>query len=162
MPPKLATMCISFSRTASDYVGHGSPYRESIQSLGYCTEMAKWNQQNAKSFSSVINCGIAETSVPRIRNDALFSPATNGQSVGHQTIRHEDFQSSAGRRSRAPLMGRRLYLMRIRTTRRAIEPFSRAIRFERPKHSVCSRPTTNGVRSAYRATEISRAQAKDE
>jgi hypothetical protein len=55
--PKLATMCISFSRTASDYVGHVSPYRESIQSLGYCTEMAKWNQQNAKSFSSVINYG---------------------------------------------------------------------------------------------------------
>ena len=40
-------------------------------------------------------------------------------------------------RSRALLLGRQLYLMRIRTTRRAIEPFSRAIRFERPKHSVC-------------------------
>jgi hypothetical protein len=56
-------------------------------------------------------------------------------------------------------MGRRPYLMRIRTTRRAIEPFSRAIRFERPKHSVCSRPTTDGrterPRSAARRPKTS-------
>ena len=30
------------------------PVRESIR---YCTEMAKWNQQDAKSLSSVINYG---------------------------------------------------------------------------------------------------------